>query len=147
MSKISVSPIRRRVPVAYPDDVDMHQIDFPAEVVWRDASAPFPAGGRLNGDNQGFADSHEDPLQPLTDFLGTSLTTGSAVWSQDSVDRMRFLQKRLIEHSLTLASSERTGCLGAISVVENAIQLRLRLEQMRKSELEYSETNPTIEQP
>ncbi|MFC5474019.1 hypothetical protein [Paraherbaspirillum soli] len=76
------------------------------------------------------------PLAPLTDFLGPLLTVANPAWSGDPVPRMRDLQKVLVAHSLTLDRAERGPCLAAISVVEHAVTLRLRLQQLRMSELD-----------
>jgi hypothetical protein len=73
-------------------------------------------------------------IAPLTRFLGPQLTVASPAWSADPVPRMRALQKKLVEHSLTLAPNDRTECMEALRIVENAVQLRLRFQQMRMSE-------------
>ncbi|MGH8807030.1 MAG: hypothetical protein ACREX0_04025 [Noviherbaspirillum sp.] len=78
------------------------------------------------------------PIAPLTKFLGPELTVSNPVWGEHSVPRMRALQKKLVEFSLTLEESDRAECMAAISQVESAVQLRLRLEQMRMIELEES---------
>jgi hypothetical protein len=75
-------------------------------------------------------------ISPLTRYLGPMLTVASPAWAGDPVPRMRSLQKKLVEHSLTLESAERPACLAAISVVETAVRLRLRLQQMRMNQLE-----------
>lgn len=71
---------------------------------------------------------------PLTRFLGPLLTVANPAWIGDPVPRMRALQKKLVEHSLTLAQEDRTDCLDAITVVEKAVHLRLRFQQMRMTE-------------
>lgn len=78
----------------------------------------------------------DGPLTPLTDFLGPLLTVANPAWSGDPVPRMRELQKVLVAHSLKLDRAERGPCLTAISVVEQAVILRLRLQQLRMSELD-----------
>ncbi len=78
------------------------------------------------------------PLAALTRLLGPLLTVASPAWCGDPVPRMRALQKRLVEHSLGLAEDDRGGCMAAMMVVEQAVQLRLRLQQMRSSEAELA---------
>ena len=78
----------------------------------------------------------DSAISALTDFLGTLLTVASPAWMGDPVPTMRGLQRCLIEHSLGLEEQQRHGCLAAVSVVENAIQLRLRFQQMRMTEAE-----------
>lgn len=77
-----------------------------------------------------------NPLGALTRFIGAALTVGSPAWGGDPVPAMRGLQKKLVECSLTLGEQERTPCLAAISVVEDAVQWRLRLQQMRMNDVE-----------
>lgn len=81
-------------------------------------------------------------LEALTGFLGETLTSGNPAWSGDPVPRMRALQKALVEHGLTLPEGEREPALQAISVVENSVQLRLRLQQHRMFEYEIIQTPP-----
>jgi hypothetical protein len=78
------------------------------------------------------------PIAPLTRFLGPLLTVANPAWSGDPVPRMRGLQKRLVEHSLTVPESERSACMAAITVVEMAVQLRLRYQQMYMNEVEMA---------
>lgn len=73
-------------------------------------------------------------IAPLTEFLGPALSVDNAAWKGDPIPRMRALQKRLVEHSLALPENDRTDCMKAISVVENAVQMRLRLQQMEMME-------------
>ncbi len=78
-----------------------------------------------------------DPAQQmLSGLLGRRLSVDSAAWSGDPVPRMRALQKKLIEFSLTQNEAERRPCMEAIRVVELAVNWRLRWQQMRRSELE-----------
>ena len=77
-------------------------------------------------------------IASLTRFLGPHLTVANPAWCGDPVPRMRALQKRLVEHSLTLPGSERAPCMRAISVVEKAVQLRLRYQQMYMNEFEMT---------
>ncbi len=78
----------------------------------------------------------QGPLVPLTRFLGPLLTVANPAWSGDPIPRMRALQKSLVEHSLALEKGDRSELMAAINVVEGAVQLRLRLQQMRMSEAE-----------
>lgn len=78
----------------------------------------------------------QGPLTSLTSFLGPILTVANPAWSGDPVPRMRALQKALVEQSLALPDNDRTELMQAINVVESAVQLRLRLQQMRMSEAE-----------
>lgn len=75
-------------------------------------------------------------IEPLTKFLGSALTFANPAWSGDPVPRMRGLQKTLVEHALTLKEGARGDCLNAITVVERAVQLRLRFQQLRMTELD-----------
>ena len=81
---------------------------------------------------------------PLTQFLGPLLTVANPAWTGDPVPRMRALQKKLVEHSLTLPQEDRTDCLAAITVVERSVQLRLRFQQMRMTE---ADMNVRVEAP
>jgi hypothetical protein len=77
------------------------------------------------------------PHESLTRFLGPLLTAANPAWSGDPVPRLRGLQKKLVEHSLVLDQDDRAECMAALSVVESAVQLRLRYQQMRMSEAEH----------
>jgi len=81
-----------------------------------------------------------EPADPkislLNRALGARLTTDNPLWSGNPVPHLRALQKSLIAHSLTLQQAQRRPCLDALTVVERAILLRLRWQQMRRSELE-----------
>lgn len=79
------------------------------------------------------------PIGILTEFLGPSLTTASAVWSGDPVPLMRSLERVLVEHSLGLPEDKRGPCLAAIGTIEKAVQWRLRLQQMRMTQAELDE--------
>ncbi|MTV41742.1 hypothetical protein [Duganella radicis] len=72
----------------------------------------------------------------LTGLLGTRLTVDNPAWSGDPVPGMRLLQKTLVATSLTLAEGERGELLAAIGLVEQAVQMRLRWQQMRRSAAE-----------
>lgn len=73
---------------------------------------------------------------PLTRFLGPILTVANPAWIGDPVPHLRGLQKSLVAFSLTLAEGKRSELMAAINVVETAVQLRLRLQQMRMTEAE-----------
>lgn len=81
----------------------------------------------------------------LTNYLGPLMTVANPVWGHDSLRRMRKLQKRLIEHSLTLDESDRGDCMQAIMTVENSVRLRLRYEQMRMSMAEMEGSPGAVE--
>ena len=80
-------------------------------------------------------ESKQSPIEPITEQLGHTLTFANPVWSGDPIPGLRSLQKKLIELALSLNSESREPCLQAISVVENAVRMRLRLQQMRMDEL------------
>lgn len=86
-------------------------------------------------------------ISPLTRFLGPLLTVANPVWTNEGLPRMRRLQKKLVEHSLTLPEEDRSDCMAAISVVENAVQLRLRLQQMRMSDAEMNIKDEDVATP
>jgi hypothetical protein len=69
-------------------------------------------------------------IGPVSRFLGPLLTAASPVWSTHAMTRLRSLQKRLIAQSLALPEDDRLDCLEAVSMIEQAVVLRLRLEQM-----------------
>ena len=75
-------------------------------------------------------------VAPLTDLLGPSLTVASPAWSGDPVPGMRLLQKTLLDKALHLPEDERGPLLSAIDLVERAVRMRLRWQQMRRGELE-----------
>jgi len=75
------------------------------------------------------------------------LTVANPVWMSDPVPGMRMLQKKLIAHALTLDEKDRVECMGAISVVDNAVQLRLRWQQMRMTEEELNAKPETVKTP
>lgn len=92
---------------------------------------PEPEGGNL-------------AIAPLTEFLGETLTSDNPAWKDDSLPRMRMLQKKLIACALMLPEDERGECLGAISVVEGDVRLRLRWQQMRMTEEEMAANPETV---
>lgn len=75
-------------------------------------------------------------VAPLTEIIGARLTVDSPAWSGDPVPAMRLLQKTLVATSLELDDGERGDLLRAIELVEQAVQMRLRWQQMRRSEAE-----------
>lgn len=75
-------------------------------------------------------------VAPLTQVLGTRLTIDNPAWSGDPVPSMRLLQKTLVARSLELEPDQRADLLVAIELVEKAVQMRLRWQQMRRSEAE-----------
>lgn len=81
-------------------------------------------------------DASRPMVAPLTRHLGPQLTVANPVWIGDPIPRLRGLQKLLIEHSLATPEADRPEFMDAISVVERAVQLRLRLQQMHMNELE-----------
>ncbi|HJV73230.1 MAG TPA: hypothetical protein VJ654_03335 [Noviherbaspirillum sp.] len=91
-------------------------------------------------------DASRPMVAPLTRHLGPQLTVANPVWIGDPVPRLRGLQKLLIEHSLATPESDRPEFMAAISVVERAVQLRLRLQQMHMNELE-PDSNPEDSKP
>lgn len=82
------------------------------------------------------ASSLPNPIAPLTRFLGPLLTVANPVWSGDPIPRLRALQKKLVEHSLMQPEGERGIFMTGISLVENAVRLRLRFQQMRMNDVE-----------
>lgn len=92
-----------------------------------------------------------EPADPkialLNRALGPRLTTDNPLWSGNPVPSLRALQKSLIAHSLTLPQAQRRACLDALTVVERAILLRLRWQQMRRSELESALAEAPAPQP
>lgn len=75
-------------------------------------------------------------VAPLTRILGPKLTVDSPAWSGDPVPGMRMLQKTLLEAALRLREEDRGDVLAAIELVEAAVQMRLRWQQMRRSEVD-----------
>lgn len=75
-------------------------------------------------------------VAPLTAILGARLTVDSPAWRGDPIPGMRLLQKTLVASSLQLPDGERADLLSAIALVERAVQMRLRWQQMRRSDAE-----------
>jgi hypothetical protein len=74
----------------------------------------------------------------ITRHLGPGLTVDNPAWIGDPVPLMRALQKKFVEHALRLEQDQRAECLRGIELVEAAVQMRLRLQQMRMNEFEMS---------
>jgi hypothetical protein len=72
----------------------------------------------------------------LNTAIGLRLTVDNPVWSGDPIPRLRALQRKLVEHSLLLDAEDRSEYMSSISVVERAVQLRLRWLQMKRSDAE-----------
>lgn len=94
--------------------------------------------GELEASLPSQAEVSQGAVGPLTRLLGPMLTVANPAWVGDPVPRMRSLQKALVAHSLTLEEGDRASLMQAISVVETAVQWRLRLQQMRMSEAEMN---------
>lgn len=75
-------------------------------------------------------------VAPLTGLIGARLTVDNPAWSGDPVPAMRLLQKTLVATSLELDDGDRGDLLRAIELVERAVQLRLRWQQMKRSDAE-----------
>ncbi|UWE18935.1 hypothetical protein [Herbaspirillum huttiense] len=86
------------------------------------------------------------PVDPgmvvLNRLLGPECSSDSPAWSINPVPRMRELQKVLIAHSLQLPEQQRGPCLAAVRRINDNIDWRLRLQQMRRSHAE----GPSIQQ-
>ena len=74
------------------------------------------------------------PFQSLNEYLGPLMTIANPALGSEALASMRALQKRLIAHSLTREDDERPSLMAAISAVEDAVQMRLRLEQMQMAD-------------
>ena len=72
----------------------------------------------------------------LSRALGSAVTTDNPVWRGNPVPGLRALQKALITHSLTRAKDDRRIGLDAVRILERSIRLRLRLQQMARSDSE-----------
>ena len=86
-------------------------------------------------------------VAPLTAIIGARLTTESCAWSGDPIPGMRLLQKTLVAASLALEQGERADLLSAIELVEKAVQMRLRWQQMRRSDAEGPTETEQEEEP
>jgi hypothetical protein len=133
MSTGATSNVDRKIPGGFASDVgEIHSVPAQntAQSVVRENLLPEEEAVSLQ---RQAATTATQPIAPLNRYLGPSLTVANPVWSGDPVPRMRGLQKTLVEHSLSLEESDRSECMGAIQVVETAVQLRLRFQQMRIS--------------
>jgi hypothetical protein len=78
-----------------------------------------------------------DPkLVMLAQAVGPALSFDNPVWRGNPVPSLRGLQKLLIEQALKHPQEERGPGLRAVQVVEQAVQLRLRWQHMRRSDAE-----------
>ena len=136
MSAVSDTAVRRGGAAGAPADaVGIYSIPEPLDAAEvgllqlapAEAKLSMPSDQRISGGGQ---------LAALTRFIGEALTVASPAWSGDPVPAMRSLQKKLVAHSLTLNEKDRAPCLAAIAVVEDAVQWRLRLQQMRMNDVE-----------
>lgn len=118
----------------------------PQSSVMRDQLLP----GELEASLPSRFDQPQGAVAPLTRFLGALLTVANPVWvgwKGDPVPRMRALQKALVERALELPEGEREPLLAAIRVVDWAVQLRLRLQQMRMTEAEENVKLEGVKKP
>lgn len=90
-----------------------------------------------------------DPkMEVLGRVLGSALTSDNPVWRGNAIPRLRALQKALIAHSLTRERDDRRTGLDAVRVLERNIRLRLRWQQMARSDNEANVTDaPNREEP
>ena len=84
-------------------------------------------------------------VAPLMHIIGPAMTVDSPAWSGDPIPGMRMLQKTLVATSLQLDEGDRKELLTAIELVEKAVHMRLRWQQMRRSEVELL-INPSKEE-
>lgn len=106
--------------IAGPPALDRSQPINRGDLTPWEESASLPTSAQAGGET----------LAPLTRFLGAALTVANPAWSRDPLPGLRALQKRLVDYSLTLGAGERDDSMAAIIVVEEAVRLRLRLQQM-----------------
>jgi hypothetical protein len=99
------------------------------------AQALRPAGADYSDGLYRAPEARQSAMEPITQHLGNALTIANPVWTGNPVPDMRALQKKLIEYSLAVSPEERGPCLQAITVVEGAVRMRLRLQQMRMDDL------------
>lgn len=135
MSAVTGSTVRRGGASSPADSVGIYSIPEQFDIPSVSLLQLEPAEARLSMPPER-SDSDAGPIGALTRFIGDALTVANPAWSGDPVHTMRGLQKRLLEHSLTLDETQRSPCLAAIAVVEDAVQWRLRLQQMRMNEVE-----------
>ncbi|WUR13071.1 hypothetical protein E7V67_025840 [[Empedobacter] haloabium] len=85
-----------------------------------------------------------DPkMEMLGRVLGSPLTSDNPVWRGNAIPRLRALQKALIADSLTRERDDRGTGLDAVRVLERHIRLRLRWQQMARSDNEAKVTDPS----
>lgn len=76
-----------------------------------------------------------DPkLQMLSQSIGAPLSFDNPVWRGNPLPPLRGLQKLLLEQALAQPPEARATYLDAIRIVEQAVQMRLRWQQMRRSD-------------
>ncbi|MFJ3044641.1 hypothetical protein ACIPEN_02315 [Herbaspirillum chlorophenolicum] len=85
-----------------------------------------------------------DPLQAVVkEFLGAAATFDNLVWRGDPIPVMRSLQRMMVEHSLKLEEgAARMPMMSALKLVESAVQMRLRLQQMKRSHADADTPQP-----
>lgn len=91
-----------------------------------------------------------DPLDPkmevLGRVLGSAVTADNPVWRGNAIPRLRALQKALIAHSLTRERDDRRIGLDAVRVLEQNIRLRLRWQQMARSDNEANAADVPVKE-
>ena len=80
--------------------------------------------------------SADPKLEMLAQAVGPELSFDNPVWRGNPLPSLRGLQKMLIDQALKRPLEEREPALRAVQVVETAVQLRLRWQQMRRSDAE-----------
>lgn len=135
MSALSNAGLHRTGAAIPADGVGIYSISEQDEAPPIGLAQLGPAEARISMP-AGETDDSANPINVLTRFIGPALTVNSPAWSGDPVHAMRALQKKLVECSLARDEADRAPCLAAISVVEDAVQWRLRLQQMRMNEVE-----------
>lgn len=73
-----------------------------------------------------------DLASELSQAFGERATHAAPVWGGQAVDAMRGLQRALLGHSMKAQGEARNECLLAVQMVEQSLQWRLRLMQMRE---------------
>ncbi len=66
----------------------------------------------------------------LSNAFGLPLTRHNAVWGPFALDKLRELQRALLEHAMTLEAEPRRPVLDAVKTIELSVMLRLRYEEM-----------------
>ncbi|MGI4846643.1 MAG: hypothetical protein ACRYGK_00650 [Janthinobacterium lividum] len=127
----------RGVPGAQPNDVgELGEIQNVARELTVPKALPMLADGEAAVSMPNPADIIDRKIAMLNRAIGERLTINNPVWSGDPIPRMRALQKRLIAYSLTLEADQRQPTMDAIRVVEHNVQMRLRWQQMYRSDLD-----------